>query len=128
MQIRAAVASDLTTITRAQAQVMVASEHYEDSVDEELIYNRLYPRIRGYMAGTYGPRHAFAERAIFVAAHEGVIVGFIAGHRSTRLGCNGELEWMFVLPQWQRMGVGGQLLQPLREWYVARNSTKVIVD
>ena len=73
-------------------------------------------------------RAAVAPDLPAVAVHEGLIIGFIAGHRSTRLGCNAELEWMFVLPQWQRRGVGGKLLQSLRGWYVAEKITKVIVD
>ena len=63
-----------------------------------------------------------------VAVHDEQIAGFIAGHRSTRMGCNAELQWMFVLPQWQRQGVGARLLQPLREWLIANHSTKVIID
>src|SRR5947208_1724187 len=45
-----------------------------------------------------------------------------------RRGCTAELQWLFVLPQWQRQGVGGELLRPLREWFVARKGTRVIID
>jgi GNAT superfamily N-acetyltransferase len=128
MQIRRAAEFDLAAITRVQARAMVAADHYQDSRDEEAEYRRLWPRVSGYFAGTYGPKDSLAERTMFVAEEEGTIVGFIAGHRSTRRGCNAELEWMFVLPEWQRQGIGALLLRPLQAWFVARNSARVIVD
>ena len=56
------------------------------------------------------------------------IVGFIAGQRSTRMGCEGELQWMFVLPERQREGVGAALLAPMAEWFVQQDSRHVIID
>lgn len=128
MHVRPVVATDLEAIAWVQARIMVAAAHYPDSVNEESEYHRLLPRVSGYFAGTYGPRFALAERSMFVAEHQGEIIGFIAGHRSTRRGCNAELEWMFVLPRWQRQGVGARLLQPLREWFIQQKSTRVIID
>lgn len=128
MQIREAVDSDLDAIARVQARTMVACEHYGSAHEEESEYRRLHPRIAGYFAGTYHPGCSLPERTMWVAAHDGQVVGFIAGHRSTRMGCDAELQWMFVLPQWQRKGVGASLLQPLREWSIANRSTKVIID
>jgi GNAT superfamily N-acetyltransferase len=128
MEVRPAGEVDLEAITRVQALTMVASAHYKDCVDEESVYQYMYPRVSGYFAGTYGPRFALAERSIFVAEHQGQITGFIAGHRSTRMGCNAELQWLFVLPRWQRRGVGARLLAPLRAWFVLHHSTRVIVD
>ena len=114
MPIRNAVESDLAAIARVQACTMVASDFYETSLDEEAEYQRLYPRIVGYLAGTYNPSHALAERTLLVAAQEDQIVGFVAGHLSTRMGCTAELQWMFVLPHWQRQGIGARLLEPLQ--------------
>ena len=107
---------------------MVASDFYTDSSDEESEYRRLHPRVAGYFDGTYGPRSALAERAMFVAECDGTIVGFIAGHRSTRMGCNAELQWLFVLPDRQRQRIATQLLSRLREWFVEQRCTRVIVD
>ena len=128
MQIRNAVESDLAAIARVQACTMVASDFYATSLDEEAAYQRLYPRIAGYLAGTYNPSHALAERTLLVAAQEDQIVGFVAGHLSTRMGCTAELQWMFVLPHWQRQGIGARLLEPLQQWFKGHSSTKVIVD
>ncbi len=128
MQIRDAIDSDLDAIARVQARTMVASDYYGNAIDEESEYQRIHPRVVGYFAGTYNPSYSLAERTVLVAGHDEQIIGFAAGHRSTRMGCTGELQWMFVLPRWQRRGVGVGLLQPLRQWFKVHRSTKVIVD
>ena len=128
MRIRDAVHSDLDAIARVQARTTVASEYYDNSLDEESEYQRLHPRLVGYFAGTHNPSYSLTERTVLVAEHEGQIIGFVAGHRSTRMGCSAELQWMFVLPQWQRKGTGASLLRHLREWFRVHGCTKVIVD
>jgi GNAT superfamily N-acetyltransferase len=128
VRIRPAASGDLEAIARVQARTMVAAAHYPDCLDESSECRRLLPRVAGYFAGTYGPQCSLPERAIFIAEHGGEVVGFIAGHRATRRGCTAELEWAFVLPAWQRQGVGGRLLGPLTDWFIAQRSTRVIVD
>ena len=128
MRIQNAVHSDLDAIARVQARTMVASEYYHDCLDEESEYQRLHPRVVGYFAGTHNPSYSLPGRMVLVAEHEGEIIGFVAAHRSTRMGCSAELQWIFVLPQWQRKGIGVILLRELREWFRVHGSTKVIVD
>lgn len=128
MQIRDVVDSDLAAIACLQARTMVASDFYDTALNEDAEYQRLYPRIVGYLAGTYNPSYALAERAVFVAEHEEQVIGFIAGHRSTRQGCTAELQWLFVLPHWQRKGIGARLLGSLQNWFIDQGRTRVIVD
>jgi GNAT superfamily N-acetyltransferase len=128
MQIRYATEKGLDAVARVRARIMVASDYYEGAVDVESEYRRVHPRAAGYFEGTYHPRCSLAERTVIVAEHNDQIVGFIAGHRSTRMGCTGELRWMFVLPNWQRKGIGADLLRPLAKWFTEQESTKVIVD
>ncbi len=85
-------------------------------------------RIGGYMRGEHHPQHALMPRIIFVAEHEEKIIGFIAGHLTTRLGCNGELEWINVIPEYRKSRVASQLLYHLAKWFVEQNSTKVCID
>lgn len=127
VNIRPALRSDLESIARVQAQSMVAAPYYDDAVDEEDEFRRLRPRILGYFDGSYHPSFSQADRTRVVADCQRV-VGFGAGHVSIRRGCTGELQWMFVLPQWQRQGIGTALLKSLAEWFGRQQSTRVIVD
>lgn len=128
IQIRKAVNLDFDAIARIQARTMVASDHYVNSLDEEAEFQRLFPRVTGYFERTHNPGYSLAARAIYLVVHKKQIIGFVAGHCSTRMKCTAELPWIFVLPQWQRKGVGTSLLQPLKQWFQKHKSTKVIVD
>jgi ribosomal protein S18 acetylase RimI-like enzyme len=85
-------------------------------------------RIGDYMRGESHPQHALMPRIIFVAEDKEKIVGFIAGHRTTRLGCNGELEWINVIPEYRKNGVASELLNYLAKWFVEQNAVKVCID
>ena len=85
-------------------------------------------RIGGYMRGEHHPQHALMPRIIFVAEDKEKIIGFIAGHLTTRLGCNGELEWINVIPEYRKKGVASELLHYLTKWFVEQHSTKVCID
>ena len=126
LRIRPADAADLEQIVRVQVAAMVASEYYDDS-DLDSSFDRLKPRIVGYFNRTYHPGFAEAARTIIVADC-GEIVGFAAGHASSRLGCNAELQWMFVPPARQRQGIGSALLAALARWFERIGRTHVIVD
>ncbi len=127
VQIRPALRTDLDCIACVQARTMVAAPYYDRAIDERQELQRLRPRICGYFDGTYHPSFSQADRTMVVADCVQV-VGFGAGQVSTRLGCTGELQWMFVLPTWQRRGIGAALLSALAEWFGRLRSTRVIVD
>ena len=128
MRVRPATEADLDAIARVRAQAMVASDSYEESLDVESEYQRLRPQVAGYFRGTYDPSFALSDRSLWVAEEGEEVVGIIAGHASTRLGCDGELQWMFVVPGWQRRGVGAALLRPMARWFAAQERTRVIID
>ena len=127
VHIRPALRTDLESIARVQAQAMVAASYYEDAVDEDREFRRLRPRISGYFDRSYHPSFSGADRTLLVADCQR-IVRFGAGHVSTRLSCTGELQWLFVLPQWQRRGIATALLKSLAQWFGRLHSTRVIVD
>lgn|SRR5579862_7661645 len=49
------------------------------------------------------------------------IVGLIAGHLTRRFGCDGELEWISVRPEFRELGIASQLLRRLAEWFLAQD-------
>ncbi len=85
-------------------------------------------RIGAYMRGEHHPQHALMSRIIFVAEDKGKTIGFIAGHLTTRLGCNGELQWINVIDEYRKIGVASQLLHLLAKWFVEQNSMIVCID
>ena len=133
MKVRPARASDVEAIARIQAETMVWCGHFADSNDVDAEYERLLPRIDGYLAGTYDPGYALPSRAVLVAEQGGEVVGFVAGHASTRMAPvlmdgEAELQWMFVLPAWHRQGIGTRLLRPMAAWFLEHHCRHVIVD
>jgi GNAT superfamily N-acetyltransferase len=56
-----------------------------------------------------------------------VIVGYIAGHRTTRNGCAGEVQYLFVSPKFRRRGIATKLLLLLAEWFQSEGAQKVCV-
>ena len=81
-----------------------------------------------YLAGLHHPRHALAARACYVALEDGRVVGFAAGHRTRRFGCDGELQWMNVLPEQRRTGVASELLRLVANWFVSQSAFRICVD
>jgi GNAT superfamily N-acetyltransferase len=85
-------------------------------------------RIRSYLDGTHNPQQALPERMLFVAEEKGVIVGFVAGHRTRRHGCDGELEWMNVAAAHRGRGLSQRLLLRMAAWFVEQKAYRVCVN
>ncbi|HKF22939.1 MAG TPA: GNAT family N-acetyltransferase [Candidatus Angelobacter sp.] len=85
-------------------------------------------RISGYMNGVLHPQKALAPRIIYAAFHRDFAVGFIAGHLTRRYECDGELEWIDVIPEHRRGGIASELLRLLAVWFVEEKARKVCVD
>lgn len=71
--------------------------------------------------------------AIFVAEHEGTIVGFIeCSIRDKAPGCEttriGYIEGWFVAPQFRRQGVGGKLVESGESWARQMGCTEMASD
>ncbi len=85
-------------------------------------------RIGNYMRGEIGAQHALPDHAVFVAIMGRARVGFIAGHRTRRFGCDGELEWIDVDKANRRQGIAGQLIVKLAAWFVEQQALRVCID
>ncbi|HMA02553.1 MAG: N-acetyltransferase family protein [Gemmatimonas sp.] len=84
--------------------------------------------MRRYLAGEHHPQHAFTQRAMFVAESGGTIVGYIAGHLTTRLGCEGELQWLLVAPAHRGGLAAARLLVALARWFATVGVNRVCVN
>lgn len=85
-------------------------------------------RIHSYLAGHHHPQKALPERAVFVAEQNGSVVGFIAGHRTLRFGCGGELQWVNVGVSHRGHGVAAQLMAAMAAWFREQNVCRVCVN
>ena len=85
-------------------------------------------RMAAYFAGEHHPRHALAPRAGFVAEADGRMIGFVAGHLTTRFGCDGELQWLFVAPERRGRGAAELLLDGLAHWFAGQSAARVCVN
>ncbi|HEX5717794.1 MAG TPA: GNAT family N-acetyltransferase [Thermoanaerobaculia bacterium] len=85
-------------------------------------------RMSRYLAGEHHPQQALPPRAMWVATEGGSPIGYVAGHLTRRLDCEGELQWIYVVPEHRRTRVASTLLRLLAEWFLAHGAHRVCVD
>jgi ribosomal protein S18 acetylase RimI-like enzyme len=85
-------------------------------------------RIGNYLRGEIAAQHALPGHAVFVAVREQAVTGFIAGHRTTRHACQGELEWMDVVSAHRRQGIAGRLIVTLAGWFIEQKALRICID
>jgi len=115
VQVRPAEESDIRAMAALRAHERETEAFWQTS-------------IRRYLSGERSPRQALLPRAAFVAEDKGVVMGFVACHRTTRYGCRGELQWINVAPEYRGRGVAGKLLKKMASWFVEQDSLRVCVD
>jgi pyrimidine deaminase RibD-like protein/GNAT superfamily N-acetyltransferase len=85
------------------------------------------PRMAGYFDRKHHPQQALLPRVGYLALAGPDIIGYIAGHRTTRHGCAGEVQYLFVAPTYRRKGVATALLRLLAQWFVDQEAHRVCV-
>jgi predicted GNAT family acetyltransferase len=85
-------------------------------------------RITRYRRGEHSPQHALPDRQIFVAVDGGLVIGFVAGHRTRRFDCDGELQWINVAKCKRGEGVADKLVAQIGAWFVEHHSLRVCVN
>lgn len=85
-------------------------------------------RVSGYFNAELHPQMALLPRIIYVAIVMNVIVGFIAGHLTKRFNCEGELQWINVIPEYRKTDIAPGLLGLLAQWFVKQNAFYICVD
>ena len=84
-------------------------------------------RMAAYFGCQHHPQQALLPRVGYVALVNEVIVGYIAGHRTTRHGCAGEVQYLFVAPLYRRRGIATALFRLLAKWFHAQAAKQVCV-
>lgn len=112
---RIANASDIAAMARIRAASWGDEQYWE-------------ARIRGYMECEIFPQKALKPRMTYVATERDLVVALIAGHLTQRHGCDGELEWIDVVPERRGRGIATGLLEGLAKWFVEQKALKICVD
>ena len=86
------------------------------------------PRMAAYLDGHHHPQQALPPRVAFVALVGTTVVGYIGGHLTRRYQCDGELQYLFVAPQYRRTGIASELLRLLARWFAHEGARKVCVN
>ena len=86
--------------------------------------------MRRYLAGEHHPQQALLPRRMWVAAETvvGAPIGYVAGHLTRRFGCDGELQWIYVVPEHRGTRVASELLCLLATWFAQQGARRVCVD
>lgn len=112
---READESDIPAMARIRAAEWEAEEYWRN-------------RIAAYLACELHPQHALKPRVSYVSYEGNSLAGFIAGHLTRRYSCDGELEWINVLPDRRGSGIASELLRLLAAWFVAQKARRICVD
>ena len=130
MLYRVSAAADIPSLARIRAREWGGVEYWE-------------ARISGYLAGALNPQHALGPRSCYVAvdpdavdpdavdhdaAGQEFVVGFVAGHLSRRYACDGEIEWINVVPEQRGKSVASGLLRLLAAWFAGQAAYRICVD
>ena len=86
------------------------------------------PRMARYLLGEHHPQLALTERIVLIAESEGRVIGYTGGHRTTRHACEGELQYLYVIPAYRRFGLAGRMIRVLAAWFEGLGIRRVCVD
>jgi ribosomal protein S18 acetylase RimI-like enzyme len=85
-------------------------------------------RMLPYLLGEHHPQQALASRVMWMALDGDSPVGYIAGHLTRRFDCEGELQYLYVLPAHRGGRIAAGLLRQLARWFVEQGARRVCVD
>lgn len=85
-------------------------------------------RMQRYFAGKHHPQHALGPRVVWMAEEGGRAIGYAAGHLSQRFGSEGELQWIYVRPDYRGAGVAAELLRLLAAWFQQQGARRICVN
>ena len=118
------------SIDDVETIVDVTLQSFEDAFNKPFYMEReaAISRWKAYIRKEHHPRDAKDPRIVYVSIINGEIVGFVAGHLTERLGLEGELQSIYVLPEHQGHGLGTQLVVMLVKWFKKWDATEICVD
>ena len=125
MRIEIATSADIDELTTVE--ITSKEESIPECIGEvDVDWATRQYRWQTYFAGQ-SPATSKPERIVFKVIDDGRIVGFIAGHLTTRFGKDAEIQNFYILKDHQRKGIGYALLIKLVEWLTANKADSLCV-
>jgi ribosomal protein S18 acetylase RimI-like enzyme len=106
-------------------QILNPYQHPHRAIGTEEFWNT---RITTYLSKEHHPQKALSTRIIYVATLSDIVIGFVAGHLTTRYECDGELQWINVVSKYRRRGIALDLLRLVAKWFIGQKAFKICVD
>lgn len=114
---READKSDIPALARIRAAEWGTEDYWKNRITQYMDRkNFLFTRI------------VLSRRVIYVAFKDDELLGFIAGHLTHRFKCDGELQWINVIPEYRGSGVASELLRLLALWFTTQNASRICID
>jgi GNAT superfamily N-acetyltransferase len=85
-------------------------------------------RLENYFDGLYNPLDALDARVIYTAQRRVDLIGFAAGHLSRRYDCDGELQWIAVLPEFRGLGIASRLFHQIATWFAEQDAHRICIN
>ncbi len=125
MEIHLAELIDAEALT--SVEITSKKQSIPDLVEEiEIDYERRLQRWQNYFAAR-SPSSSLPERMVLKAVENDEIVGYIAGHRSTRYSLDSEIQSFYILKEYQRKGIGANLFLRFLEWLIPTGAKSLCV-
>lgn len=117
MKILIAPGKDIEELTQVEIESKLQSIP-ECTEDFEIDYSSRLHRWQTYINGQ-SPQTSKPERIVLKAIDDSNrIIGFIAGHLTTRFNLDAEIQSFYVLKEKQKQGIGSLLLVELIRWLI----------
>ena len=117
--IRRATAADAAAIVDVQYQTWLdVYPKIVDDVTPQMVKHRFEEEKGGLKARAerFAATANEADPAVFVAEHEGQVVGFAIATKLSEGANSHQINALYVLPSHQHHGLGSQLMQTALEW------------
>ena len=125
MKILVADDSDIPELTRVEIESKIHS--IPECIEAfEIDPNSRASRWRTYFDGQ-SPQTSKPQRVVFKAIYQDSIVGYLAGHLTTRYNMDAEIQSFYVLKMHQRNGIGSYLLSEFAGWVIANECKSLCV-
>jgi ribosomal protein S18 acetylase RimI-like enzyme len=84
--------------------------------------------MQAYFEFRHHPQRALPTRVGFLAMDGDTVIGYVAGHLTTRHNCGGEIQYLFVAPAYRRRGVARDLVHLMADWFHSYAAVRVCVS